>query len=398
MFLMQDGHQAASRVAPALEQGSIDGVIWSPGDQTPDGLAAQLNAYAGGSVVQAIDPQMYVAALQDANPKKLGRHGLFSLPMGSRDYSTRRLEQVVIKVLELQGDAPTSHLLSPTVAVSSMGDRSAQVALTLAETSLETWADIGDDRPLFVSSAIDRSLLADEDSVNSLLDELSALECDGFYLLFELPPRLDPAQLEQHLARAMYIVYVLGELNGYDVWTGYSGLTGYLMRAAGASAFGGGFFQKQQWWATSHWTGSGGGRQPRPRIALDTILGSLLIDAELGPLLRQRRDADLAETILLSRGEMAEDYRARGSISGAEPDRARMTAQLLAVCRSLDSRISGDVSADLRRVREAITDAQELHRRISAVNVQLEPDSAPTRLGIFAAAIASFGARAGLTV
>ena len=124
------GHRCWICVGNHLEPGrSCEG---SPRRAHPRG------AFRGN--VQAIDPQLYVARLLDANPKRLADHDLFSVPLRARDLSAQRLPGVVSTVLEFQaGHDELTHLISPTVAFSSMGDRSAQTTLDLADASATWW-------------------------------------------------------------------------------------------------------------------------------------------------------------------------------------------------------------------------------------------------------------------
>lgn len=399
MFLVQDGHQAHTRVEPALAAGHAEGAVWSLADQTPanlDGLVmASFMQQAG--VTQAIDPQLYVAPLIDANPKKLPDHGLFDVPMRPRDFSPRSLVPLVERLLAFQAERPVTHVLAPTVAVSSMADRWAGIAASLADTALETWASSDDTRPLLVSVAAQQSLLSDPDNVDALLDELTAYECDGFYVLFELNPRTDPAEAAVLFERALYVVYTLAVVNEYTVWVGYSGLNGYAYRAAGAHASAGGWWQKQNWWSTGHWTAAGGGRAPRPRLYLETLLGSLLIDTELRLVARQRQDTDLFGDLLEGNGPLAASFASGRAFDGAY-DRAELTAELFAVCASLDARITGDVETDLRRVLADITRAEELYVRIREVGVQLETGPARNAPVVWQMGITALGTRLGLNV
>ena len=399
MFLIQDGHQAHTRVESAIDEGDADGAIWSLADQTPMNLDHVVSAECmrRDGIVQAIDPQLYVAPLADANPKKLADHELFAVPMRPRDFSARSLVPLVEALLEFQADRSVTHLLSPTVAVASMVDRWAGIAANLADTSLETWLAIDDDRPLLLSVAIQQSLLADPENVDALLDELTAYECEGFYLLIELNPRTDPAEAAVLFERALYIVYTLAEVNEYTVWIGYAGLNGFAYRAAGAEAFAGGWWQKQNWWSPSHWTAGGGGRAPRARIYLESILGSLLIDNELRLIARQRSDNDLLSDLLDGAGPLAEGF-AGGRLYDGNYDRAEMTAQLFAVCSALDARITGNVEADLRRALADISRAEELYRRIRDVGVEVEAGIVRNAPLVWQMAITALGDRLGLAL
>jgi hypothetical protein len=399
MFLIQDGHQAHTRVEPAIDAGDAEGVVWSLADQTPANLDQVIGAECMGRdrTVQAIDPQLYVAPLADANPKKLPDHDLFAVPMRPRDFSARNLVPLVEGLIEFQAGRPVTHLLSPTVAVASMVDRWAGVAANLADTALDTWSAIDDERPVLLSVAIQQSLLADPDNVDALLDELTAYECEGFYLLIELNPRTDPAEAAVLFERALYIVYTLAEVNEYTVWVGYAGLNGFAYRAVGAEAFAGGWWQKQNWWSPSHWTAGGGGRAPRARIYLESILGSLLIDNELRLIARQRTDSDLLADILDGAGPLAAAF-AAGRRYDENYDRADMTAQLFAVCSALDARITGNVEADLRRALADIARAEELYRRIREVGVEVEAGIVRNAPLVWQMAITALGQRVGLAL
>lgn len=394
MFLIQAGHQSSTHIAEGLPEGRANGVIWSPGDERPELLRERIAEAAEQEAIQAVDPQLYVALLDDANPKRLSEYGLFDLPLARKQFSARRLANLVERIIDFQIDLPVTHLIAPTVAVSSMTDRSAQIALNLAETALDVVDDRGDERPLMVSAAVDRSVLADHESVNVLLDELTAHPAEGYYLLFEIDPSIDATNQASLLSEALYATHTLGVIQERPVWVGYAGLGGYLFRAAGADAFAAGWFQKQQWFSTRHWEPGGGGRAPRPRIYLDAILGSLLIEAELVPARRQRRDVDLGADLLKGSGELAAAHAAGGAVP--DPDRGVCAAQLFDVCADLDGRIVGDVTADLNRISDELDRARNLYRRLSDAGIELDGRSAGVQIGIWQVAINQFAKRAGL--
>lgn len=394
MFLIQDGHQTHTHVEAALAAGSAEGIIWSLGDETPANLAANITAPYMEDAVQAIDPQVYVAPLADANPKKIPDHSIFDVPMRPRDFAARNLGDLVERVLSFQANQAITHVLSPTVGIASMADRWSEVAANLADTSIADWANRDDSRPLLISVAVQEALLADPENVDALLDELTSYECEGFYLLMERNPNTDAAESAVLLERALYIVYALTQLNGYEVWVGYAGLNGFVFRAVGAQAFGAGWWQKTNWWSPSHWTPGAGGRQPRPRIHLESIIGSLLIDAELRPLSRQRTDAALATDLLAGAGPLSADFVNGRGYDGAY-DRAEMIAQGFAVCGALDGRITGNFGDDMSRILDDIADAEVLHRRIQDVGVQLEQASRLTALTVWQTAITALSQRLG---
>jgi hypothetical protein len=185
-------------------------------------------------------------------------------------------------------------------------------------------------------------------------------------------------------------------VNEYTVWVGYAGVNGYVYRAVGAESFAGGWWQKQNWWSPSHWVaGGGGGRQPRPRIWLESVLGSLLIDNELQPISRQRTDADLLSDVLEAAGPLAEAF-ADGRPFYGNYDRAEMMAQFFATCSALDDRITGNVQRDLRAVLNDIVEAEELYGRIGDVGIQVEPGIVRNAPVVWQMAITALADRLGL--
>ena len=399
MFLIQDGHHASGQIAEALEGNRVDGVIWSPGDETPE-LLAERTAGAvetKDDVVQALDPQFYVTMLADSNPKRLPRHGMSEMKLRGGAFSAGQLARTVGKVFDYLRGFPVTHLLSPTVAIAGMNDRSAQIALNLAETALEQAAGFpaeDEERPVFLSVAIEQYVLNEADAVNGLLDELTNHDVAGFYLLFEVNPELEAARQARYLAESLYVTYTLTRVQDKRAWVGYTGLSGYLHRAVGAEAFAAGGFQKQQWWSPAHWKAGepGGGRGgPRPRIFLDRLLGSLLTETELQTIRAQRRDASLGADLIAGAGSLAAANRAGNP---ANPDERQCSAQLFDVCTDLDRRITGDLPTDIGRIRGEIADARSYFERIDAAGVQLEGRSNTTQIGVFEEAIDLFLARA----
>jgi hypothetical protein len=395
LFLIQDGHQAHTKFETTLDAENAGGVIWSPADHPPNQLDALVAADYMRRKVSAIDTQFYVAPLADPSAKRLGEYELFSIPLRRQDLAARNLVPLTEHLIAFQAERRTSHILSPTVSVPSMTDRLAQTAADLADASIGYWSDDGDNRPLLISVAIEQSLLADEDNVDALLDELTSYECEGFYLLFELDPKHDPAQLAVFTERALYIIYTLAYVQEYIVWTGYAGFKGLAFRAAGADVSAGGWWQKQNAWSPGNWSAGSGGRSPRPRLHLESLLGSLLIDAELAPIARQRTDPELFSDLLDSRGQLAQDFVNGRDFDGEYP-RDEMIAQLFGSLAEVDSRITGELEVDMRLALDDIAAAEVLHRRVRDVGIQVDGGGGQALLTVWQTAITALGQRLGI--
>lgn len=389
MYLIQHGFQAGSKIADALAAGTAAGVIWSPGDELPTSLSGAVHAAESDADVQAIDPQVYVSALVGASSKKLPRYGFFEPNLQPGDFTSRKTLEIVTEALDLQEPLPVTDIIAPTVVVDSVTDRWAQVATNLAQASIEDWRGRDDDRDLLVSIACSRSLLANEEEVNALLDDVTALECDGFYVLCEVDPELGPPRYDDLLERSLWITHSLAELNDYRVWAPYAGLGGYVHRAAGAEAFAAGWWQKLRWWSPDHWTEGGGGRAPRPRVFLDATLSSLLVE-ELDAV--YRADRALYADLVAGVGPVAADLRARRPRT-VSVSRDETAAQLFAVCSELDSRVNGDFIARGRKLLDDLDDAGALYRRIRAHGIGLDPRSGSTHLASWRTAVEGIATR-----
>lgn len=369
MILVQDGFQAFNSGVRAKEAGLVDGIIWSLGDHRPPALAQRVKEGGFETSTQAVDPQFYVARIDDSNPKKIGDHGLFDVSLKRKDLSARRIPSHVEKVLGHQRDfKELTHLISPTVAISSMADRSAQTAVDFAEAAIsyqQEWE--GEERPLLISVAAEQVLLLHRESVDALLDELTSLEASGFYLLFDIPPRGTSEQIATAVGHALYVVNTLHE-NDYEVWVGYCGFGGQAFRAVGADAFGTGWFQKQRAWSTGNWTKGQQGRQPKPRAYLGSVWGSLRFDIELEPL--RVTNKDLFDEVVSCNGPIAEDLRSEKKSPRDDFDQPACTAQLFAAMSEAD-RVLKDVSVeeDLKithsRVSEAITRLERIEEEVN---------------------------------
>jgi hypothetical protein len=396
MFLVQHGYQKGQKISDGLAAGRMDGVIWSPGDETPANLEAAIrDASTHGLPHQAVDPQVYVSTLQSANLKKLAQYGYFSPNLQPTDFSPRRISQIVQECLDFQASLDVTAIILPSIAVDSVGGRWAQIAANFLQAGIDDWGDRSDDRPILATAAVTGSLLSSEDEVNAFLDDLTSAEVDGYYLLLDIDPELGPPRYDDLIERGLWMTHSLAELNEFRVWAGYAGISGYVLRAAGAEGCGAGWWRKLNCWSLSHWLGGSGGRQPRPRVFLDTMLGSLLLVEELEPI--YQADRALYNDIVAGAGPVAAQLRATNPAALVR-DRDAEAAQLFEVCHELDRRLTGDFTNRARRVLDDISDAQQLHRRIRATGRTLEARSGPGKLVAWESAVRGVAGRMGINL
>lgn len=393
MFVIQDGHHLRSHIVEAVESGRAAGAILSPADQSPETLSATAETILQAGATLAIDPQAVVVAVVDANPKKLLRHPhIDAVGIRARELRPKAVRKIVEQSIQLQVNNGCSVIISPTVALSSLDQRWAQVAQEFAETSMEVHGELELEQELLLCAAIRDQLLRDDRAVDDLLDELTRYEVDGFYLLGEVDIAGDLDVAINSARGCLKLVSELTARGRYEVWSGYTGFAGMAHSAAGASAVASGWFLKQQWWSPSHWeAGTGGGQAPAPRIALESISGEARWDTELPRILAAREgNPDLVARVLAGAGDLAAYLRGASRISEAPPDRPRMVQQLVDVLSAQDANV---LQADDPRQAafDHFSSAQTLHGDLKSAGLELDAVRAGRRTAnVWAKALESY--------
>jgi hypothetical protein len=372
VFLVQHGFGNAGNVDLAISQGSADGVIWSPSNYKAHSLEHEVRANKGA--IQMLDPQLYVAyAPGQIDPKQLGDypwHEAAHLPNGERRPMTPAVAKAIVKAsLDYQNQGHLKHLTEVVAPAPAIGD-SAHINRLIAfnSTASTQWRKAGDGRPLFASVPLLSPLLdkAAGQQRHAVVGALSRLDVDGIYLLVELDPALDDGTYAAHLEAALWIVERLSRRSRVRV--GYTGLNGWVFRAAGAEASATGWFQNRRSWSPSNWLARKGGSRLE-RAALKAPL-ALLTPADLAAV----RDANLNlfQQLVSGAGPLAARLRASPARAGDEISLSDHAAQLFAVCHELDHRVGTDFQTDARRILSEVSAATALRGRIAAAALTIE--------------------------
>src|SRR5207245_6056178 len=108
--------------------------------------------------------------------------------------SGARLMQYVAAALDYQLQLGVTRLVSPTICVEDFNDTWSQVALQMAQASVEYHAGLAGAPPLLISLVFTESALGDRRSLEELLDVASTFEASGFYVVVNrLAPSYAPA-------------------------------------------------------------------------------------------------------------------------------------------------------------------------------------------------------------
>jgi hypothetical protein len=395
---IQHGHGKSDKIRTALEDGTIRGVIFAARNEKPENLQAYLDeireGYDGCHLL--LDPQFYVSTLTPPNDRYLPDYPYYSPGCTASDFArARHIRQYASRTLDYQVDLGLNSLVSPTVMLDSFSDQWHQIALNLADASLEHRAGLTDPPPLLLSFVFKEEALADANEVNRFLDTVTQDEwdMDGYYLIVDRSEkgynqRFAPLRLAQYL----YIVYVLGQINGLRVVCGYTDFVGILLRAVGADAFATGWNQSLRQFHRSNFIKRRPGGQPaRERYSASPLFNSILL-SELQDIYDVGYLRDVLSGVPLD-----------SQITGApEPLAAGWTTPLSQqhhwqTLHALDEALSGRVRPDLRATIQKLREADGLYLALKAKGVQFDPNTGRDHLMEWVRAIAEFQQMAGLS-
>lgn len=394
----QHGAQAGEKVRIGVQQGLVDGVIYSPRDISLLRLQDELNWLAADypRVDRILDPQYYTCLLAGSGETRLG-----NLPADYTAYfrSRRRsdlgreeiLREDIDAVLRFQVGLNVTHVVAPNVLISrSLDSREAATAIDFVRLADSRYAELGDQRPVYVTLAISRDAILHRQALLDFVDEITGLESgvSGFYLLVAANSTEARTEIfnSDVIAAWMYLNYALSS-SGYAVINGYSDILTPLLSAAGGRAGATGWWSNLRTFSLDRFNlGPGGGRLPVQRYLCNALLNRITF-SELHGL---RTLTDFALNGLSTDGLYPEEM-------GSEPQRNREVHQSWESIRNLCVRLSPTgTERDLRLCLEAIRAAQDNYARAGAL-MAFEPKSNDEHLDAMEGGIGLFAELAELS-
>lgn len=394
-LLAQIGYGRSDKVQSGLKSGSIAGAILSPRDEDPDKLtafAASLRTdYPKATVL--FDPQFYAATLITPRDQYLSKYSYYAQSRGlSRtQFKPKDIDKYVSECIDYQSQRfPTlSYQVSPTVLFDDFRDSWSQIALTMAEASIDKAQN---PKKLLISLAISEQAFKSSDALDEFLDTLSALEVEGFYILIGRtvnghPCNFDPIALQN----IMYLSYVLGVVNDYKVFFGYTDWYGLLLEAAGASGVATGWYQNlRNFSMTRFMPTSGFARRPRKRYPSAPLLSSPLFTPELEGVYT----LGLLPQVLSG---IPEDIVFQGTspivAEGNWSDETYCLAHWQGISKLLIEIQQQPPASRVKYVLSLITKARSLYNRLESRGILFDGNTGPRHLESWVDAIQSFDAK-----
>ena len=244
---IQHGHGKSDKITQALDDGSSNGVIIGARNEKIDKLDTCVSTLQSSYEKLEIifDSQFFVSAISPANDRFLDEYPFYTSGRAAGDFvGSRKLASYAQTTLDFQYQRPFTRVTTPTVIVRSFADRWSQIALQLADSSIEHHAQQARTAPLLVSILLSENALDNRDELDSFLDIVTTWDVQGFYLVIAREDSTYSQMIDpDRLAHLLYLIYVLGNRNGYELICGYSDFIGIPCMAAGATAFGTGWYQ-----------------------------------------------------------------------------------------------------------------------------------------------------------
>lgn len=288
----QHGHQPSDKLSRGLQEGVIEGVIFSSRylnpDKAEDKLVEALLANPEAEIL--LDSEFYASRLKGTPNSQLGYLEKQSYLRAYRRRDLVRTEVVEGALREVYGavrNLPVTAHIAPNIYISqSFDSMEAGIALNFIERSKECFGD--SEKPVYATLAVDHNALLSPADFLSFLNDLTAMENapDGYYLLVGGGPiteRSDVAQSEIMNANVlggwMMINFSLAQ-NGFRVINGFADILTPFLASAGAAACATGWWSNLRTFSMERYVrpGGAGGQLPIVRYLSKLLLNRLRID------------------------------------------------------------------------------------------------------------------------
>ncbi len=280
----QHGFGKSDYVQEGLNKGHIAGVILSPKDEEPSDMAQfarTLRSKYGTKATILFDPQFYATTITSANAGSLPSYSYYAPALTRAAFDPESVQKYAKAVIQYQSTLGVDKFIGPAISFGDFKDSDKQIAVFLGQAAIAARDSIAK-KPLLLTVAFDEVALKNREALEEFLDDISSLRADGFYILVKRGDPNYPAAFEEDpLVNLMYLVYVLAELNEFEVICGYSDLVGTLLHAVGATATGSGWYTNLKQFSFKRFQKSEGGRQPRDRYSSLPLMNSILVTPEL---------------------------------------------------------------------------------------------------------------------
>ena len=364
LLYAQHGHAPADKLASAVAQGFIDGVILSARYLTPDNAGRLIEDLREirGDIHILFDPEFYATKAIGAPNAQLGNLELWPYFLQrSRNallVGTSAVDEILRLTFSAQRQLDCSFFIAPSIFISNSFDSmDAVIELSFATRAKYIAADMGITKPVFVTLAFCKDALLDRYAFRNYLNLLTALEPlpDGAYILIGTGPADSSigASRSELLAPEviggwMALNYAL-ELNGIHTINGCSDIFSPLLGIANGTAAATGWWSNLQVFAMSRYIRGGSFRQP-PLIRYPSkrIMNRLTLE-------EREILSEISPEIM---NGLSTDAYYLGRVPNRTEEALQLWQSLGSLCGDL---ISGNINEDLARFSAQVQQARQTH-------------------------------------
>ncbi len=393
-FYIQHGHAKSDRLDEALESDIATGVIFGARNEKIANIERCVACVRERNGEVLFDPQFHVSALIPANDRFLPEYPYYKVGRTASDFiGVKKLAGYAKSTLDFESTLEPDRLISPTVIFDTFESKWCQIALNLADASLDYHAGLKGAPPLLLSFVIGEQALESRSELDAFLDQLTSWDTmTGAYLVVS---REDSSYSQkfnsERLTNALYMNYVLGNINGLEITNGFSDFSGLLYRAVGSKTFATGWSQGlRQFHKRSFTKQKPGGQLPLLRYTSGPLLNSIL----LSEVQQVFENGGIDEVL----SDVPYDPAITDANSPEDSDWSSRTSELhhWETLSKLDASLGLDVKKNLTKIEERIVAAEELYLALANDGIVFSPKSRAEHLEQWSEAIQAFRETASL--
>lgn len=284
-IFVQHGYGKGTKIEQAILGNSISGIILSPKDEMPANLEGYVNSIRDTypQIEVLFDPQFYATTIYPVRDGRLPEYPYYRPNLDRRSFIQQSdILDYVRSTIDYQANMHLSFIISPCVYFNDFQDPWSQIALSMAQTTSQYHSAGEIEPPLLLSLVFSENALGNTDSLSEYLDIISLFNSQGFYIVIKRENAQYQTQMNpDYLGNLLYFIYVLAEVNNFEVYIGYADLIGMLLHAVGASATACGWHNSLRQFTLDRFLPSTGGRPARDRYTSTPLLNSILVQPEL---------------------------------------------------------------------------------------------------------------------
>jgi hypothetical protein len=392
-LLAQHGFGNGGKIMRALDEGLVEGAIFSAKDISPSKLVntlAEMEAKHPQSV-RLFDPQFYATVIAAQPGARLGyldgddAHSYFETRRRRELEREMRILEDLNTVMRHQQELAVSAIIAPNIVIRrSFDSAEGTISKNFLRNTAQVASELGETRPVYATLAVSLPALTDRIELQNFLQEITELDDPpaGFYLLLEKPDSGISATLTEPdiLSRWMLVNYIL-KTSGFRVINGYTDALSPYVGAAGADAVATGWYNTLKTFSLKKFEPvSDFARRPVPRYLSRALLKSI----------RHTELHDLRNPFPEVLNDLPCDQY-YDEEEGSVPDSAGEALQNWEGIGSMNELVSqGDVEASLHACRDALDQAEELYVRIREYGLTMRDRSGAGHIELIREELNSF--------